>query len=126
MKRLGMIVSAMAALALAGCTLDEDAATSATEQDLGGLTVTVSCDSGASSVIFNASVSGGTAPYTYAWTPVANVGGLTHLPMHPEAVHGSCNASLHPPTSTASVTVTDSLGAQGSGQCSIACNAGPW
>ncbi|HEY4242778.1 MAG TPA: hypothetical protein VGM88_23345 [Kofleriaceae bacterium] len=114
----------MASLAMASCAMDEDTSTS--EQDLGGVTVSVSCDSGTSSVIFASTVSGGTAPYTYAWSSISNTGPLMHLPMHPESVHATCDATRHPPTSAAQVVVTDSLGAQGSGSCSVACNAGPW
>jgi hypothetical protein len=76
--------------------------------------VNVTCDSGQSHFLCAAWASGGTAPYTYSWTPyVSN----TYLDRNSCSPGNEVNVT---------VTVTDAAGASTSASGSVDCNPGAW
>jgi aerobic-type carbon monoxide dehydrogenase small subunit (CoxS/CutS family) len=81
------------------------------------LSVTASCESGASKFVCFQTTTGGTAPYTVKWKPIQNA-----YPRTPGAFTGSCSPGLV----EMQVKVVDATGAVAKDIGSVACNAGPW
>jgi hypothetical protein len=82
------------------------------------LSVTASCESGASLFFCTQTITGGTAPYTVKWKPVQDA-----YPASPGAHNGSCTS---PGVVQMKVKVIDATGAIAKDIGSTPCNAGPW
>lgn len=82
------------------------------------LSVTATCESGASMFFCLQTTTGGTAPYTVKWKPIQDA-----YPASPGAHNGSCTS---PGVVEMQVKVVDATGAIAKDIGSVACNAGPW
>lgn len=82
------------------------------------LQVSASCESGASQFFCTKVITGGTAPYTVKWKPVADA-----YPATPGASHGSC---IDPGVVEMLVKVVDATGTVAKDTGTVACNSGPW
>ena len=84
-----------------------------------GLSADASCDSsGNGHFVCVATVSGGTAPYAYTWTPVYNA--VIRVGAHSSVVTGLCDVNHG---STLDLTVTDATGASTSTTGALDCTA---
>jgi hypothetical protein len=95
------------------CHVIAPAAASATT-----LQVSATRESGASQYFCSKIITGGTAPYTVKWKPIANA-----YPVPPGAFHGSCTS---PGVVEVLVKVVDAPGAVAKDTGTVACNAGSW
>ncbi|MEY9892845.1 hypothetical protein ABIA31_006523 [Catenulispora sp. MAP5-51] len=84
-----------------------------------GLSATADCSSsGGGHFVCAATVSGGTAPYTFAWTPITNAA-ITHG-ANGQVALGLCTVKRQ---SALSLTVTDSTGATTTTTGGLDCSA---
>lgn len=81
------------------------------------LSVTASCESGASTFVCFQTTTGGTAPYTVKWKPIQNA-----YPLTPGGHVGTCGPGLV----EMQVKVVDATGAVAKDIGVVACNANPW
>jgi hypothetical protein len=120
MNRIGLMVCA--ALSFSACAMDNGTTTGTDEQDLGGLTVSVSCDAGGYVIQCYATVSGATAPWTYTWSKGANITSAITIPRF----NGGSTATadcVHGAIAGLSVSVHDAVGNTGSASGTATCDA---